>query len=97
MTLIRVLYFGMLRDLAGQREEKIEIDGAANLSELVKLISDRHSSKFENFVFESSGKLREGFAFAVDGSSISQPRLRQIKCKDVFEFAILPPISGGSF
>ena len=96
MAQIKVLYFGMLRELAGKREERVEIEGSSSLSDLVKVISEQHNSKFKSFVFESDGKLREGFAFAVDGSSVSKSRLRQIRCKEVSEFAILPPISGGT-
>ncbi len=96
MVQIKVLYFGMLRELAGKREERVEIEGSSSLSDLVRVISEKHNSKFRNFVFESDGKLREGFAFAADGSSVAKSRLRQIRCREVSEFAILPPISGGA-
>jgi len=86
----------MLRDLADKREEKILIDDSSSVSKLIEKICENHGKRFRDYVFDIKGKPREGFAFAVDGISISQKMLPKMKCKGVSEFVILPPISGGS-
>jgi MoaD family protein len=96
MADIRVRYFGPLRERVGKRFEKISIDDSATLSELLEKLTNIHGSEFRNFVFDNSGKLRQGIAFAINGDSIPSSRLGMVKGKNVREFVILPPISGGT-
>jgi MoaD family protein len=96
MAHIRVRYFGSLREIVGKREERILIDDDSRVTDLVTMLSDIHGKKFSEFVFDSTGKLKDGFAYAINGDSVSGDRLRRTKCKEVSEFVILPPISGGS-
>jgi MoaD family protein len=95
MAQIRVRYFGALRDIVGKREEHVSIADELNISGLVKKLSEIHGKRFAEFVFDPKGKLRQGFAYAINGDSVSETKLRRTKCKDVTEFAVLPPISGG--
>ena len=95
MTEISVLYFGPLRDLAGKRRETVKISGTSSLADLLEAIRKSHDQKFSNFIFEGGGKIRGSIAFAADGRSILRSDLKRIKCKNVNEFVILPPISGG--
>jgi molybdopterin converting factor small subunit len=92
---IAVRYYGMLHDLVGKRSEILGIDEKETASELVKMITSKHGKKVEDFVFEPNGKLRSGLAFAVNGNSIDTPMLSRIRCGEITEFVILPPISGG--
>jgi len=94
-TKIIVRYYGILHDIAGKRSEVFTVDGTKNALELVKLISSAHGEKFLNFVFDANKRIRNGLAFAVDGDSVQRSTLSRIKCKDISEFVILPPISGG--
>jgi molybdopterin converting factor small subunit len=93
---ILVRYYGMLHDIAGKRSESIIADDTASALELVRAISSKNGKKFQDFVFDSEGRLAEGLAFAIDGSSIQKSQLAKTKCKDISEFVILPPISGGT-
>ncbi|MHB2035491.1 MAG: MoaD/ThiS family protein [Nitrososphaerales archaeon] len=94
MAHVRVRFFGVLREMVGRREEGLQIDDASNLVDLIELLSSKHGKKFTDFVFDQ-GKLRDGFAFAINGDSLSESKLSSTKCKNVREFVILPPISGG--
>jgi molybdopterin converting factor small subunit len=86
----------MLRELAQKREEKIIIDDDASLSKLIRIIAEKNGQKFLDFVFDRPGRLREGIAFAADGQTISRASLSRTRCGSISEFAILPPISGGT-
>ncbi len=92
---IGIRYFGALREIMGKRSENVMISDSASLMDLLEKLGDKHGTKFRNFVFGSGGKIREGIAFAVNGDTIASSRLRDVPCKKVNEFVILPPISGG--
>lgn len=96
MSRIRVRYFGHVRELAGKREETITMDDDARLPDLVSEIANRHGEKFGNYVLEGRNRLREGFVCAVDGETIGKDEFEEYRCGQVKEFAILPPISGGT-
>jgi MoaD family protein len=95
MAQVKVRYFGMLREMVGRREESLVIDDASCVTDLIKQLSSKHGKRFTDFVFDQEGNLREGFAYAVNGDSISESKLSSTKCDTVKEFVILPPISGG--
>ena len=96
MIEIKVMYFGMLRELAGKRQEVIRASESSTTQELLERLGKLHGQKFVDFIFDSKGKVRDGIAFAVNGDSVSVSKLARIHSKDVNEFAILPPISGGA-
>ena len=96
MAKVVVRYFGILRELVGKRDEKLTIEDSASINELIESVSKIHGDKFSEYVFDSNGRLRKGFVYAINGDTVSEGRLANIKCKEVSEFAILPPISGGS-
>lgn len=95
MAQVRIRFFGMLKEMVGKREEVVQIDDTSNVTDLIRLLSSKHNKRFADFVFDQKGNLREGFAFAVNGDSLSESKLDSTRCKDVKEFVILPPISGG--
>lgn len=99
MAEVSVLYFGLLRELVpGKRkQERVKIEDSASVLELIQKIADSHGHKFKNYVFDDQGKLRSGLAFAVDGDSVTFTSLKKIKCSEIKEFVILPPISGGAY
>lgn len=86
----------MLHDIVGKRSEIVNINSDETVMGLVKMISFGHGERFQNFIFDKKGKIRPGLAFAIDGNSIEKSKLTRTKCKDVSEFVILPPISGGT-
>ncbi len=96
MARVRVRYFGILREKVGKREERVTIEDSASLSELIDMLIKSHGEKFTEYAFDSDGHLKSGFAFAINGDSIRESELPRIKCKQVSEFVILPPISGGA-
>ncbi len=94
--MVSVLYFGSLKEISGKRQEKVRMEDSASLLELIQELARLHGPRFREFVYSSSGKLREGLAYALDGETIARSKLGKITCKEAKEFVILPPISGGS-
>jgi MoaD family protein len=95
MSRVRVRYFGMLHEITGKRLEEVTVDDSANGRDLIEKLTKLHGRKLRNYLFEPNGKLKDGFAYAINGDSVQQNELAKFKCKDVSEFVVLPPISGG--
>lgn len=95
MASVKILFFGMLREIAGRREETLQLEDSSSAIDLIRELSSKHGQRFSEIVFDKRGNLREGFAYAVNGDTVNETKLASIKCRDVREFVILPPISGG--
>jgi molybdopterin converting factor small subunit len=85
----------MLHDITGKRSEVLSIDPTKSAIDLIQRIALKNGKRFEDFVYDDSRKLRSGLAFAVNGVSVEKAALKKTKCRDIAEFVILPPISGG--
>ena len=95
MARVRVRYFGALHEITGKRVEEITIDDSVSIKDLIERLAKIHGRKLAEYIFESDHKVKDGFAYAVNGDSLPENELSKVKCKDVTEFVILPPISGG--
>jgi len=80
---VRVLFFGMLRDITGRAEESIEVGEGA----LLQSVFDRYASQFP--------RLR-GLESSIVLASNQQFCGRSTPVRDGDEIAFLPPVSGGS-
>jgi molybdopterin converting factor subunit 1 len=79
---VRVLYFGVLKDLAGGHEETVEMADGADVAALYDHLKNRSSNE---------GVWRS-LAVAVNREYAG----RATVLKDGDEVALLPPVSGGS-
>jgi MoaE-MoaD fusion protein len=80
---VRVLFFGMLRDIVGRKEEQIEIDDGAPLQS----VFERYASEFPRLKELASSTVLACNQRFCDRSETIQ---------DGDEIAFLPPVSGGS-
>ena len=80
---IRVLFFGMLKDIAGRAEEELDVEKGAKLG----AIFDRYTERFPRLRdYEASIVLARNQQFS--------SRSEEVAAGD--EVAFLPPVSGGS-
>ncbi len=82
MPLVAVLYFAHAQDRCGVASETLELSAHATLSELCRLLIDRHPALAE---------VLPQCRFALDQFFISE--LHELK--DGSEIAVIPPVSGG--
>jgi molybdopterin synthase catalytic subunit len=85
MTLVRVkvLFFGMLRDIVGRAEEQIDVEEGARLDS----VFDRYAHQFPKL-----GALASSIVLACNHQFSDRSAL----IRDGDEIAFLPPVSGGS-
>ncbi len=80
---LRVLFFGILRERLGRREDAIELPEGARVADLMAELAGRHD------VFQlGAGSLR----VAVNQDYVDDEHV----LRDGDEAAIIPPVSGGS-
>jgi molybdopterin synthase catalytic subunit len=80
---VRVLFFGVLKDLAGRSSEEVNLPEQASVSDLIGLYNSRISDL---------GRMLPSIAISVNQQYSSPDTL--LKTGD--EIAFLPPVSGGS-
>jgi molybdopterin converting factor small subunit len=85
----------MLREASGKTAEKISLNDSDSARDLISKVVELNNNRFRELILDSKGKIRNSFVFAVNGDTIPYSRLRSLRSRDISEFAILPPISGG--
>jgi len=50
--MVRVQYFGVIREIAGSRQEDFEVSGPRSLLALLKLLTDKYGYSMEAYLFE---------------------------------------------
>jgi molybdopterin converting factor subunit 1 len=92
---VKVLYFGVLRELFGVSDEAVELRDEATVGELLGLLRGRTSngSMGNGTKSELSERLWMSLAVAVNREYEST----SIVLRDGDEVALLPPVSGGCF
>jgi molybdopterin converting factor subunit 1 len=90
---VRVLYFGVLRDVAGAAEETVELADGATVGDLLGLLRARTSNGGMDHGTEEglSERLWRSLAVAVNREYGSA----SIVLREGDEVALLPPVSGG--
>jgi len=80
---VRVLYLGMLREIAGCEREEVQVDDDAPLGDLFAQLQQR---------IPKLGEFRNAIAMAVNYEYADGAR----RLQDNDEVALIPPVSGGS-
>jgi molybdopterin converting factor subunit 1 len=82
---VRVLYFGVLKDLIGTAEEEIGAPAGTTVGDLLRILGERTS----NLTMET--KIWQSVAVAVNREYSSH----SATLREGDEVALLPPVSGG--
>ena len=80
---VRVLYFGIVRERIGQREETIELPAGSSVEDLLRTLAGRHAA-FAAGVASLRVAVNEEYVDSETALSEND------------EVAIIPPVSGGA-
>jgi molybdopterin converting factor subunit 1 len=84
---VRVLYFGVLREMVGRSDEAMELGDGATVEELLRILRGRESNESM-----ANDRTWQGLAIAVNREYVAVETV--LRGGD--EVALLPPVSGGA-
>ena len=93
---VTIRFFTILKDLTQKNKEEIEIPHTTTVKEFISLLSKKYGPKFENYVYTQNGQMKPYLQFLVNWKNITTLHGFKTKLKENDEFAIIPPVSGGS-
>jgi MoaD family protein len=94
---VRIRYFASLRELTSLREEMLEVGEGTTVLDVLNQLAGRHGERFREYVFDhETGNPRPYLQFLLDEKSILIMSGLSTVLKGDCEFAIIPPVGGGS-
>jgi len=91
-----VKFFALVRELAGKREEIMDLDDHATVRTLLGKLVEEHGSKLKDYLFDpASTEPRGHLQFLIDGRNIALMKGLDTTLTEGCSFAILPPVGGG--
>ena len=89
--IVKVRYFGSLREITKRFEEHITLPEGATLTELLKSLEQRYGKRFSNYVFEK-GRIADDVLISVN-RRYERNLKRRLRHND--DIAIMPVVGGG--
>jgi sulfur-carrier protein len=92
---VEVKFFTSLREITGKKVDRIQLQDAITVNELVKMLSEKYGKKFREYIYDKDGLTQEFLSFLVNGKNINKMQGFDTKLEDQDVIAILPPVGGG--
>jgi MoaD family protein len=93
---VTVKFFAHARDIAGTRDETLDVEDSATVMDFLKALVNKHGDKLKEYLFDpTTGAPRPHLKFFVDGREISLSRGFDTVLSNDCSLTIIPPVSGG--
>jgi molybdopterin converting factor small subunit len=93
---VRVQYFGYIKNMLKKREDQIELDENASLSDLLNKLAGVHGEAFRKEVYEPGmNDVKMGFSVTVNGLLMGQLGGLDAKLADGDNIILMSLMSGG--
>ena len=93
---VKVKYLAVAREIAGAREEVIEISNPSTIMDLLVLLVQKHGQKMREYLFDQkTGEPRPHLQFFLNDKSIHLISGLKTALANDATLAIVPPVSGG--
>jgi MoaD family protein len=95
---ISVLFFTILREVIGKKEEKVQFaeDEKVTVYDVLKSLSNQYGQSFTDYVYEPKTAVVKGFLqFFINGQSTSALNGLDSQLHEGDVLAIVPPVGGG--
>ncbi|MBI2229196.1 MAG: MoaD/ThiS family protein [Deltaproteobacteria bacterium] len=73
-TTVRVLYFGLVRNVVKEAEEDISLPAGSTVRELVEILCRKHGEALRDALFTVEGTLTANTILLLDGTNIQYSR-----------------------
>lgn len=90
---VKVVFFAPFRELFGEGEREVGLDGSPQIKDLLDLLCD--SKERHDQLFDRSGELRAYVMVLKNGQPINTLSGVQTALEDGDEIAVFPPVTGG--
>jgi molybdopterin synthase sulfur carrier subunit len=90
---VKVVFFAPFRELFGEGEREVGLDGSPQIKDLLDLLCD--SKERHDQLFDRSGELRAYVMVLKNGQPINTLSGVQTTLEDGDEIAVFPPVTGG--
>ena len=93
---VRVQYFGYIKNILNKKEENIELDEGASLSDLLNKMAGIYGAAFQKDVYEPGlNDVKMGFSITVNGVLIGQLSGITTRLADGDNVILMSLMSGG--
>ena len=93
---VKVQYLGYIKNMLNKREEHIELEDKAQLSELLNKLAGIHGAAFKKEVYEPGvTNIKTGFSVTINGIFIGQLGGLNAKLTDGDNVLLMSLMSGG--
>jgi molybdopterin synthase sulfur carrier subunit len=93
---VTVKFLATAREVAGVREETLQLEGGTTVLEILKALAARHGNKLKEYLFDrESGSPRPHLNFLLNGRSVSMMGGFSAEVTEDATMIIFPPTSGG--
>ena len=98
MNKVKIIYYGLIRNMPSSQEEEIALSGEATVKDLLHLLVERHGDEFRASILTSDWQLQPTTIIQLSGCNISEIDGINTKLEDNAELSITAMsymISGG--
>jgi MoaD family protein len=92
---VEVKFFTSLREITGKKVDKIQLQNAITVDELLTLLSEKYGKNFREYIYNKKGDVQGFLSFLVNGKNINIMQGFDTKLQENNVVAILPPVGGG--
>ena len=94
---VKVEYLGHIKNILGsRREEEIDVEDNASISDLLVALSEKHGESFKKALYEAGCKdIKSNFMATVNGYLLNQLNGVETKLKNGDHVVLMPIVSGG--
>ena len=92
---VEVKFFTSLREITGKKVDKVQLQTAITVEELLILLSGRYGTEFREYIYNKEGNVQGFLSILVNGKNINALQGFSTELKEGDVVAILPPVGGG--
>jgi MoaD family protein len=93
---VTVKFLAAAREIAGVREETLQVDEATTVLEILQTLATKHGEKLKEYLFDrESGNPKPYLNFLFNGRSVSMMGGFSAEVTEDATLMIFPPTSGG--
>ncbi|MCJ7613194.1 MoaD family protein [Candidatus Bathyarchaeota archaeon] len=92
---VEVKFFTSLREITGKKVDKVQLQTAITVEELLILLSGRYGTEFREYIYNKEGNVQGFLSILVNGKNINALQGFNTELKEGDVVAILPPVGGG--